>query len=102
MCIGTFYEFYVVHSPCKWCNVAPKKYTTGWGQRGDPTYVHSAGHDNNYIALSGTLDLFRRGHERPMPPANFAGDYAGGGVRSTIPFFCLMCIAHVQLRVVVK
>lgn len=39
-----------------------------------------AGHDANYLSLAGTLDLFRRGDERPMPPANFAGDYAGGGV----------------------
>jgi len=52
---------------------------TGWGQTGDPDYVKMAGHDANYIALSGALDLFRRGEEAPMPPANFAGDYAGGG-----------------------
>jgi alpha-methylacyl-CoA racemase len=52
---------------------------TGWGQSGDPNYVHSAGHDANYISLAGTLDLFRRGDERPLPPGNFAGDYAGGG-----------------------
>jgi len=53
---------------------------TGWGQSGDPAYVNAAGHDSNYIALAGALDLFRRGDERPMPPANFAGDYAGGGM----------------------
>ena len=56
-----------------------------------------AGHDNNYLALAGmlhtvspsmvrkiwrriavrgTLDFFRRGNEKPFPPANFAGDYA--------------------------
>eukprot|EP00939_MAST-03C_sp_MAST-3C-sp1_P002128 g2128.t1 len=52
---------------------------TGWGQTGDPDYVKMAGHDANYIALSGALDLFRRGEESPSPPANFAGDYAGGG-----------------------
>ena len=45
----------------------------GWGQTGDPDYVYSAGHDANYIALSGSLDLFRRGDERPLPPGNFAG-----------------------------
>ena len=53
---------------------------TGWGQKGDPKYVYAAGHDSNYISISGALDLFRRGDERPLPPANFAGDYAGGGV----------------------
>lgn len=51
---------------------------TGWGQ-GGTRYEKMAGHDANYLALSGTLDLFRRGDERPFPPANFAGDYAGGG-----------------------
>jgi alpha-methylacyl-CoA racemase len=53
---------------------------TGWGQSGDPDYVYAAGHDANYIAISGSLDLFRREDERPLPPGNFAGDYAGGGV----------------------
>jgi alpha-methylacyl-CoA racemase len=52
---------------------------TGWGQKGDPAYVYAAGHDSNYISISGALDLFRRGEERPLPPGNFAGDYAGGG-----------------------
>ena len=47
---------------------------------GDPNYVTSAGHDSNYLSIAGTLDLFRRGEETPLPPANFAGDYAGGGV----------------------
>ena len=57
---------------------------TGWGQGGDPKIEKSAGHDANYLALSGTLDLWRRGNERPQPPANFAGDYAGGGLMCAI------------------
>merc|ERR1719428_1014941 len=52
---------------------------TGFGQGGNK-FEKMAGHDANYLALAGTLDLFRRGDERPQPPANFAGDYAGGGV----------------------
>lgn len=52
---------------------------TGYGQ-GGTAFETMAGHDANYLSLSGTLDLFRRGDERPMPPANFAADYAGGGV----------------------
>ena len=52
---------------------------TGFGQ-GGTAFETMAGHDANYLSLAGTLDLFRRGDERPMPPANFAGDYAGGGV----------------------
>lgn len=63
---------------------------TGWGQGGDPKIEKSAGHDANYLALSGALDLWRRGtvkdagQERPQPPANFAGDYAGGGLMCAI------------------
>lgn len=53
---------------------------TGWGQTGDSDYVSSAGHDANYISVAGTLSLFRKGNDRPLPPANLAGDYAGGGV----------------------
>lgn len=52
---------------------------TGFGQ-GGTAFEKMAGHDANYLALSGVLDAFRRGKERPFPPANFAGDYAGGGV----------------------
>lgn len=52
---------------------------TGFGQGGNK-FEKMAGHDANYLALSGVLDMFRRGDERPMPPANFAGDYAGGGM----------------------
>lgn len=52
---------------------------TGFGQ-GGTEYTTMAGHDANYLALSGTLDMFRRGDERPFPPVNFAGDYAGGGM----------------------
>merc|ERR1719336_63542 len=52
---------------------------TGFGQ-GGTKFEKMAGHDANYLALSGVLDLFRRQDERPFPPANFAGDYAGGGM----------------------
>mmetsp|Transcript_145622 Transcript_145622/g.279260 ORF Transcript_145622/g.279260 Transcript_145622/m.279260 type:complete len:406 (-) Transcript_145622:61-1278(-) len=52
---------------------------TGFGQ-GGTRFEKMAGHDANYLALAGTLDLFRRADERPFPPANFAGDYAGGGM----------------------
>jgi len=51
---------------------------TGWGQNG--AYASMAGHDINYIALSGALSLFRRKGERPLPPCNFLGDFAGGGM----------------------
>jgi alpha-methylacyl-CoA racemase len=51
---------------------------TGWGQKGP--YAGMAGHDINYIALSGALSLFRRKGERPLPPCNLLGDFAGGGM----------------------
>ncbi|HVO83066.1 MAG TPA: CoA transferase, partial [Syntrophobacteria bacterium] len=41
---------------------------TGYGQEGP--YARLAGHDINYIALSGALSLFRRKGERPLPPCN--------------------------------
>ena len=51
---------------------------TGWGQ--DGSYASMAGHDINYIALSGALSLFKRKGERPLPPCNLLGDFAGGGM----------------------
>lgn len=49
---------------------------TGWGQEG-PLSV-SAGHDLNYIALTGVLDAIGRVGQPPTPPVNLLGDYAGG------------------------
>jgi len=51
---------------------------TGWGQTGP--YAGMAGHDMNYIALSGALSLFKRKGEKPLPPCNILGDFAGGGM----------------------
>ena len=51
---------------------------TGWGQIGP--YANMAGHDINYIALSGALSLFQRKGEKPLPPCNLLGDFAGGGM----------------------
>ncbi|HDM09400.1 MAG TPA: CoA transferase [Desulfobacteraceae bacterium] len=51
---------------------------TGWGQEGP--YASMAGHDINYIGVSGALSLFRRKGERPLPPCNLLGDFAGGGM----------------------
>ena len=51
---------------------------TGWGQRG--AYKHTAGHDINYIAISGALSMFRRPGEHPLPPVNLLGDFAGGAL----------------------
>ena len=51
---------------------------TGWGQEGP--MAQAAGHDINYIALSGTLAHIGREGERPLPPLNLVGDFGGGGL----------------------
>ena len=51
---------------------------TGWGQHG--TLAHAAGHDLNYIALTGALGAMGRKGERPYPPLNLIGDYGGGAL----------------------
>jgi alpha-methylacyl-CoA racemase len=51
---------------------------TGWGQTG--TISRTAGHDINYIALSGALHAIGRAGERPVPPLNLVGDYGGGAM----------------------
>ena len=51
---------------------------TGWGQ--DGPLAQSAGHDINYIALTGALWSMGRAGERPVPPLNLIGDFGGGGM----------------------
>jgi alpha-methylacyl-CoA racemase len=50
---------------------------TGWGQDGPK--AHRAGHDINYVALSGALHSYGP-KERPMAPVNVVADYGGGGM----------------------
>ncbi|HTW03730.1 MAG TPA: CaiB/BaiF CoA-transferase family protein [Streptosporangiaceae bacterium] len=51
---------------------------TGWGQ--DGPLAPTAGHDIDYIAVSGALALVGREGERPVPPVNLLGDFGGGGM----------------------
>jgi alpha-methylacyl-CoA racemase len=51
---------------------------TGWGQ--DGPLAPTAGHDINYIGLAGALEPIGRAGERPVPPLNLLGDFAGGGL----------------------
>ena len=51
---------------------------TGYGQAGP--YASMAGHDINYIAISGALSLIGRRGEKPLAPINLLGDFAGGGM----------------------
>ncbi len=50
---------------------------TGWGQSGP--YAHTAGHDINYLALTGALHAIGTA-EKPVPPLNLAADYGGGAM----------------------
>jgi alpha-methylacyl-CoA racemase len=51
---------------------------TGWGQSGP--LAHAAGHDLNYIAITGALNAIGYPDTPPVPPLNVVGDYAGGSL----------------------
>jgi alpha-methylacyl-CoA racemase len=51
---------------------------TGWGQEGP--LAQSAGHDINYISITGALYAMGRKDEKPVPPLNLVGDMGGGGM----------------------
>ncbi len=49
---------------------------TGWGQ--DGPWSGMAGHDFNYMSITGALHAMGEAGRPPMPPLNFVGDYGGG------------------------
>ena len=51
---------------------------TGWGQNG--SMASAAGHDINYISLSGALHAIGEKDRNPTPPLNLVGDFGGGGM----------------------
>jgi alpha-methylacyl-CoA racemase len=51
---------------------------TGWGQ--DGPLAATAGHDIDYIGVSGALDPIGRAGQRPVPPLNLVADFGGGGM----------------------
>jgi alpha-methylacyl-CoA racemase len=61
---------------------------TGWGQEGP--YASMAGHDINYIALSGTLSMIGRAGQPPTPPINLIGDFGGGGMLLAYGVVCAL------------
>ena len=65
---------------------------TGWGQTGP--YAPMAGHDINYIALSGALHAFGRKGEKPTPPINMMGDFGGGAMM--LAFGMVAALLNVQ------
>ncbi|OGK88303.1 MAG: carnitine dehydratase [Candidatus Rokubacteria bacterium GWC2_70_16] len=61
---------------------------TGWGQ--DGPMAHAAGHDINYIALSGVLHAIGRRGGPPVPPLNLVGDFGGGGMYLAFGLLCAL------------
>src|SRR5437868_5392393 len=65
---------------------------TGWGQEGP--LAQAAGHDINYIALSGMLHAMGRGDTPPAPPLNLVGDFGGGGMLLAFGVVCAVLEAR--------
>lgn len=61
---------------------------TGFGQ--DGPLSRAAGHDINYIALSGALSGIGRAGEPPVPPLNLVGDFGGGGMMLAFGLACAL------------
>lgn len=59
---------------------------TGWGQ--DGPLAQAAGHDLNYIALSGALHGMGHADRPPKPPLNLVGDFGGGGMFLAFGILC--------------
>jgi alpha-methylacyl-CoA racemase len=68
---------------------------TGWGQ--DGPLARTAGHDINYIALTGVLHAIG-GAERPVPPLNLVGDFAGGAMMLAFGLVCALLEARASGR----
>ncbi|MFZ5757729.1 MAG: CaiB/BaiF CoA transferase family protein [Pseudomonadota bacterium] len=65
---------------------------TGWGQTGP--MAQAAGHDINYIALTGALHAIGRRGEKPLPPLNLVGDFGGGGMLMAFGIVCALLEAQ--------
>ena len=65
---------------------------TGWGQTGP--MAQAAGHDINYIALSGVLNAIGRRGQAPVPPLNLIGDFGGGGMLLAFGVCCALINAQ--------
>ena len=65
---------------------------TGYGQ--DGPMAATAGHDINYIALSGALGSIKRDGERPLFPLNLLGDFGGGGMVLAFGMVCAILEAR--------
>lgn len=61
---------------------------TGWGQNGP--WARRAGHDIDYIAISGALHAMGEADRPPMPPLNLVGDNGGGGLLLAFGMVCAL------------
>tara|TARA_B100002003_G_scaffold250950_1_gene292304 strand:- start:15861 stop:16934 length:1074 start_codon:yes stop_codon:yes gene_type:complete len=61
---------------------------TGWGQEGP--MAHAAGHDINYISLTGALHAIGEKDQKPVPPLNLVGDFGGGGMMLAFGLVCAL------------
>ena len=61
---------------------------TGWGREGP--LAHTAGHDINYIALTGALFGCGTSESGPVPPLNLVGDFGGGGLLLAFGVVCAL------------
>ncbi|MBU2645426.1 CoA transferase [bacterium] len=59
---------------------------TGWGQKGP--LAQAAGHDINYIALTGALNAMGEKNGKPLIPLNLVGDFGGGGLFLAFGLVC--------------
>src|SRR5439155_27268856 len=59
---------------------------TGWGQEGP--LAKAAGHDINYIALTGALHAIGREGQPPVPPLTLVGEFGGGGMLLACGMVC--------------
>jgi alpha-methylacyl-CoA racemase len=69
---------------------------TGWGQTGP--LAQAAGHDINYIALSGMLHAIGRPGATPPPPLNLVGDFGGGAMMLAFGIVCALLEARDSKR----
>ncbi len=67
---------------------------TGWGQEGP--WAHAAGHDMNYIAITGTLHGLGQVKEKPQFPTNLVGDFGGGSTYLVIGILAALLEAKVS------
>ena len=65
---------------------------TGWGQ--DGPLAQAAGHDINYIGLSGALHAIGEAGGKPVPPLNLIGDFGGGGMLLAYGLVCALLEAQ--------